>query len=160
MSKKTSTKPMGTECFYCFKQGFCQKTITFEKHHNRKPLDFCGQTCADAFIQEELTPANLAANRSALVTITRLLEESKNDPDLIVFKKSMTIEKMLRTYLNARKPKSELERLFALWKECVTETLSNLSDDKHLEEATILLWADGMKKDDKIFPALILSLGR
>jgi len=159
MSKKTSTK-LGTECFYCFKQGFCQKTIIFEKHHARKPLHFCGQTCADAFIQDELTPANLAANRSSLVTITRLLEESKSDPDLFVFKKSMTIEKMLRTSLNARKPKAELERLFALWKECVTKTLSNLSDDKELEEATILLWADGMKKDDKIFQALILSLGR
>jgi len=162
-TKQTATKPstdcLDAECFNCFKRGFCRKTIKFDDP-DRKPLHFCEKSCMDAFIQDEVTPKNLAYNQAMLDTTTRCLEIIKSDPDQMVLKKSYTIDKMLRTALAARKPKAELERLYALWQECATETLQKISDDKDLEECVTLQWAQAMKHHDKGFPSLILSLGR
>lgn len=165
MSKQTKTATpsldcLDAECFNCFKRGFCRKTIHFQNDLSRKPLHFCEMSCANAFIQDEVTPKNLAYNQAMLDTTTRCLEIIKSDPDQMVLKKSYTIDKMLRTALAARKPKAELERLYALWQECATETLQKISDDKELEESVTLQWAQAMKHHDKGFPSLILSLGR
>jgi hypothetical protein len=114
----------------------------------------------NAFIQDEITPQHLEANQQGLDGMTAILEDVKKDPDLFVFKKPYTIEKMLRTSLAARKPKVELQRLYALWQECATETLQKISDDKDVQEGVALMWASGMKSNDKVFPSLIESLGR
>jgi hypothetical protein len=161
--KKNQTQPsmdcFDAECFNCFKRGFCEKTITFT-NARRKPLHFCAKPCMDAFIQDEIAPGNLIHNQQALDKINQMLGEIKKDSDVFILKKSFTIEKLLRTSLALRKPKAELERLYTLWKECATETLQKIGDDKEMEESVFLLWADGMKKHENVFPSLIESLGR
>ena len=77
-----------------------------------------------------------------------------------IYKKTLTVEKMLRTSLVARKPKAELRRLHALWKECATDTLQKITDDNDVMGQVSLEWAEGMKNADTDFTHLIESLGR
>jgi len=159
MSKKSATKPDDNECFYCLKQGCCEVTISFN-NSKRKPVNFCGQVCAEAFIHEDIVPRNLETNEKALKTLVMLTEEVKADPKLWMFKKVVAIEKMVRSSLATRKPKAEIQRLYTLWKECATETLQQISDVEDIEDNLVLRWADIMKSHDKAFPSLIQSLGR
>jgi hypothetical protein len=163
MSKK-STNPMdftNSECFNCFKQGFCEKSMRFPYDPDRKPIHFCNQLCANVYIQDEITPKQLDMIHKKISLLTEIIEDiKKSDSELIAFKKTARVEKMLYTSLIARKPKTELQRLYALWQECATETLQQLGDDKDVQEGDMMMWAKNMKLNDKVIPSFIQYLGR
>ena len=150
----------GTECFNCFQQGHCGVSVSFP-HAKRKPLSFCGQACAEAFVREEMIPKQLKQNQECLEGLKEMLADVKEDPfHSFFYKKTITVAIMLRTSLGLRKPKAELRRLYTLWQECATETLQKISDDKELTDSLSLGWAEGMKEHDLDYDHLIESLGR
>jgi len=152
----------GKECFNCFQQGRCDYSVCYENSDGSastdKPLHFCSQPCMDVYIHGDVIPQYLAENQKWLDTVCSILKETKTKPQLLVMKKSLGVEKMLRTSLAQRKPKAELHRLFAMWQECATEALEKIGDTT--KESMMLRWAELMKANDKIFPALIDCLGQ
>jgi hypothetical protein len=112
----------------------------------------------ESYVHGDVIPQYLAENQKWLDAVCSTLKETKTKPQLLVLKKSLGVEKMLRTSLAQRKPKAELHRLFAMWKECATETLEKLGDNNR--EGILLRWAELMKINDNIFPALIDCLGQ
>ena len=162
-STKNATKPVcGKECFNCFKQGHCDYNVEFHNADGSpsrdKPLHFCSLPCRDAYVHSDTIPTYLYENQKCIEFLEETLSAMKMKPRLLIVKKVSFIEKMFRTSLAERKPKAELRRLFALWQECATDTLTTIGE-KH-QESMLLQYADLIKQNDKTFPCFIQILGR
>ena len=100
----------------------------------------------------------MAHNQERMKMLFEVMAEIRSFPAEFIkrlsLKKVFATELMLRTSIVNQKPKAELQRLYALWQECASETLTAIMDSGY-QDQTMLDWVDIMKDTTNYLPAMI-----
>ena len=144
------------ECFNCFQQGFCPFKV---KSKTGKYLLFCSNACAQVQQREGalyFVTQGLKNATESYEFVDIMLGQDKT-PCYTLSRKLIFTQMLYYKALLARKSKIEIYRLLDLFKTILLEMLEYIED--HLEEGTLLNFANKAKRISENGPNLIEILG-